>query len=194
MDESYSNQKIRLISGESVYKEQAELVGFCHNSQHPGFLIKSIVKRKQCLEKKCSHFEPFPDLPFWTAQEKKAQSKAEQKEEKKRSKLEQKARRAQTLSLLQEVMAYANWLIEAYEVPMLITGVSRTVMKDGKEMLIINYATKKAKDDSESFRDFGNMIGQHFQRLTEMRHTRMPDGSFATIDTFERYMKNRTGD
>ena len=194
MDESYSNQKIRLISGESIYKEQAELVGFCHNTRHPGFLIKSIVKRKQCVEKNCSYLEPFSEQPFWTAQTKRVQSKALQKEEKKQSKQERKVRREKALSLLREVMDYANWLIEAYEVPMVITGVSRTVTKNKTEKLIVNYVTDNAENDSLRFREFGTMIGQQFHRCAEMRHTRMPDGRFATVEEFEQSMKKRTGE
>ncbi len=188
MGASYSKQKIRLISGESVYREQAELVGFCHSKQHPGFLVKSIVKRKGCLEKHCSRLEPFPEQPFWISQKAKAQTRAQQKEEKKQALLERKQRQAQTLSLLQEIMSYANWLIDAYSVPLLITGVSLTKQDSGEEKLIVNYVTDQAVNDSPSFCDFEAMIGQRFQKPAELRHTRMPDGRLATTGEFEAYL------
>ena len=193
MGEPYSNQKIRLITGESIYRETANLVGRCNNLQHPGFLIKSIIKRKQCLEKNCKHFEAFWEEPYWSGVKDREKQKAQKREEKKLALQQRRERQAQTLSLLEETMAFATWLSEAYDEPFVVTGVARISQASAAQKLIVNYVTDVALDDSDRYRAFGEMIAAHFQMQTELRHTRLPDGRYATMEDCRCYQKNRTG-
>lgn len=193
MGKVYSNQRIRLITGESVYRETADLVGRCNNSQHPGYLVKSILKRKRCIEKSCKHFEAFWGEPFWAQQKSLEQQKKKNKEEKKLAQLQRKERKAQTLSLLEEVMTFVNWLVEAYEVPLIVTGVAQVRQTAQTPGLIVNYVTESASDDADQYRDFAEMISVRFQLDTALRHTRLPDGRYATIEDVRGYTAKRTG-
>ena len=181
MEESYSNRIIKLVTGETVYQETVAIVGYCHSSLHPGHLTKSILKHKQCLEKHCDRLEKFEDCSFWENRQKHLDKKQTTKREKKQAKLLRAQQQAQTLGLLAQVMAFSNRMVEAYDLPIVLTGVAKAREPNGSGKLIINFVSAQPVRDNWKYRDLGKLISEQFHLNAEMRHTRMPSGSYATI-------------
>lgn len=40
------------------------VVGYCHYAEHEGLVVESDFKEHRCLEKNCSHFQPFTSYPY----------------------------------------------------------------------------------------------------------------------------------
>lgn len=182
MEEAYSNRVIKLVTGETVYRETVAVVGYCHSSLHPGYLTKSILKHKQCLEKHCDRLERFEDCSFWKNRQKHLDKRRMAKQEKKQAKLQRTQQQEETLDLLADVMAFSSQMVKAYDFPIVLTGVAKAREPDGTGKLIVNFVSAQPIRDDWKFRDLGELVSERFHMYVQLRHTRKPNGEYATTE------------
>ena len=59
----------RYFAGTNEHNHQVlidshNVVGYCHYAEHEGLLEVKDFKEHRCLQKQCSHFQPFPYYPY----------------------------------------------------------------------------------------------------------------------------------
>jgi len=123
-----------------VYVKNANIVGYCHLQQHPGYVTRTVLQTHRCVQKKCSFLEKYTECPYWRSREgylerKKSEQLMQkivlEKEEQEREEVKEKAR--QVANLYEEV---------------LITSV--LLKSDAKEYLIF-YVSPNKTDDSKKY-------------------------------------------
>ena len=61
-----------MANNKAYYKGQPKRensIGYCHYSQHLGYVNDNIIKKHQCLEKQCKYLERYEDNIYWCRRE-----------------------------------------------------------------------------------------------------------------------------
>jgi hypothetical protein len=80
---------VYLING--AYAKAENIIGYCHNATHWGWLSKNLLKKHQCLEKECPFFEQA-NAGYWENVEKQKTLVAERRKASKIAKQERAER------------------------------------------------------------------------------------------------------
>ena len=100
--------RVRLLGGKVCFLERKNVIGCCHYMLHPGKLTKPLLRKHNCLEKKCPFLEKYEDRPFWTAYKRAQLAKSEARQQKQIKKAHERSEAAQLQRLRDSFQGYAN--------------------------------------------------------------------------------------
>ena len=164
----------RLLGGAVIPIRRGNILGYCHNVNHPVKLTKTLLAEHQCLAKACPLLEKY-DVPFWAAQERKLLAK----EKARRQKREKKARaqaEATTLTVLRDELQKCA---DAAGKEVDVIRVERLNWHTYK----VFYVSDHAYDDWHRFRAFLTAARSKYGRVI-LRHIRGEDGHYVTSEEY----------
>ena len=75
---------------------------------HPGKLTKQLLRKHNCLEKRCPFLEKYEDTPFWAAYNRSQLAKSEARQQKQIKKARERSEAAQLQRLRDSFQRYAD--------------------------------------------------------------------------------------
>ncbi len=162
--------KLKLISGEYLLVKTDSVVGYCHCSEHRGYITKKYLKTHDCVRKGCHYFEKR-DNPYWTNIEQKKAAEQRKKENARRLKDEEEAKRLRWIDTAQKTA-------DAMRYGLIVTNVKKIPRK---KRYVLFYVSYYPKDDWYRFIDLARCFGEELGGRVELRHAKNADGSYATI-------------
>lgn len=167
----------RLLGDKWIEITNVKIVGYCHNSIHPGKLTRKIMEEHDCVGKNCKFFEKYAESTYWAAEE----DRKRQKEH--RKKMQQIAKKA--VRKLEEELAELKDLFQSYADD---AGYSMLIVRLEKERpnrYRVFYVSDNLFADGNRFPDFLAAIKFFFPRYSiRLRHIKNVDGRFVTIDEY----------
>ena len=124
----------RLCKGSNV-------VGYCHNRDHKGYISKTILKTHNCINKKCFYFEEV-NPKYW-------EQRLKQKVYKQNKRMEIKNKEAKKENTLQ----YIRDIFKAFD------NIYITAVHKEKQQLIITYIYEEYVDLTDAI----NILHQNFK-------------------------------
>ena len=176
------HRKVMLVDGNTAVVRNYTIAGKCHNCAHEGYLTGNLMKKHNCLEKKCWHFEKFADSPYWVHIENK---RIQDEKEKAKSRAKAQLKRARILKAEQRgnsIKETAEGYIKKYKLPILITRVAAVDSEDSKSNYIINYVSDDLYNDWYEYRDLSSWLSLQYRTKIFLKHLKLPDGRYASID------------
>ncbi|MBQ8133502.1 MAG: hypothetical protein IJ192_03705 [Clostridia bacterium] len=163
--------EVKLVGGEYFFTLQKNIVGYCHFSEHKGYITKNILKNRKCAKKGCYYFEKYADNPYWLAIQRIEAAEKRQKEAAKQIKKKNEDKQEQLIETVQKIA-------DDFGYHMKVLRVSKNPCK--KEYIVF-YISDNSYDDWYKFiniaRKFGAVIGCRI----ELRHAKDANGHYATI-------------
>ena len=106
----------RLMTGDTAFVGESNIVGYCHFSEHKGQMTKTLVQSHNCFKKECHYLEKYKDSPYWQALETQREAEIRKKETAKRLKAEEMERQAQWCSTAQKAADENGFKLKVTEV------------------------------------------------------------------------------
>lgn len=164
-----------------TYVAPETIVGYCHCNTHTGYVEKDIMKKHDCLGKKCEFFEKFNDFPYWIAKQKEEQLKKERRLKKKIKTIMEADDARRLTGIVEDAVRHLQY-------PIVITRVAP--VREKNNTYIINYVSDNAKNDWYEYKDLiAHVFGRH-RACYVLKHTKRPDGKYATICDWQKIKKN----
>lgn len=167
-DEEYIS--MRLITGAVSTIKKSNLVGFCYCDTHKGWLTKEIIRKHECIEKKCPFLKKC-NPEYWEALARNAEAKQQEKAVRKQKKQEQKATVQAWIQQAQETSENMKLYLKIYN-----------VRQEAKpDTVTVFYTSYFDRDDSRSYPQYNKYLGRLWEKNVILRHIKNPDGSYAVL-------------
>lgn len=170
-------RNVQLIGGAYAKVDTHSIVGYCHNNDHKGFLTISIMNEHECIQKKCHYFEKFLDYPFWQKRQRKEQLRQLEKEKANRRKENQKLAQKNLERKNSTLLSQANELISKFG----YENIKIISIHTDKNSGVIFYISDKNENDWYEYRELAFSMSRIFNKKFILKHAKLPDGSFATM-------------
>lgn len=176
------HRKVLLVDGNTTVVRNDTIAGKCHNSTHEGYLTGNLMKKHQCLEKQCWHFEKFENSPYWIhiknkqIQDEKAKAKWRAEVQQKRERVAKVERKSNSIKETAENYVRDN------DFPIIITRVAAVDVEDKKSNYIINYVSDDCYNDWYEYRDLAFCLSMQFSVKIFLKHLKLPNGRYASIN------------
>lgn len=169
----YEVVRTRLITDSVIDLKRKNIVGWCHNSMHPGTVDKKICMSHDCLGKQCFYFEQNPVSSYIISLNEKKKNREKVREEKKKKHSE-----ANELVTMQK--EWQNYL-DSVESDMQIVRLEKVAPKE----YTLFYVSNNRFYDVNCFPEFTGMIKTLYPRVwVNLRHIRDLNGYFVTREEF----------
>lgn len=153
------------------------IVGFCHCKVHTGHLLKSTMKKHECISKQCPFFHKFEDYPYWVGKENR-----KKEIEKQKKKLQyQNNMKIHFQRRFENVRRIAQNAIDVRGLPLVVTSVA--LQKPNK--YILNYVSNESKDDSDEYSKLIDKLNQIGIGKFYLKHIKNINGYYATIAEYK---------
>lgn len=189
IDVKGKNLNLRLVELGLKEVSSYKIVGFCHFRYHRGFLTKHILIKHKCVNKHCPSLEKFKDYPYWKKLERKRQKdNLHLSEEKKQKKFNNMLEAAIEKASLDESADSLNDVKLEVQLACLKMGYNIMITKvlpfrfGDIDCYIVNYASKNKCDDKDRYFKLEVRLKQTLEKSVYLKHIKLPDGKFATID------------
>lgn len=167
----------RLLGDQKIEIANVNLVGFCHNTIHPGNLTRKILEEHDCIGKNCRFFEKYEYSNYWIAEANRCKQKEKRKQVQSAKKQAEKKRQKELEDLKMRFQSYAD--NAGYQ--MLIVRLEKEMPNSYK----IFYVSDNPFADGNRFPNFLASIKHFFPRaFITLRHIKDTDGHFVTITEF----------
>ena len=170
-------RRVRLLGGSLTKVDKNAIIGYCHNDIHKGYISVSLLNEHDCVGKQCTFFHKFEESPYWIRKSRKeeadkiAKEKAARRKENRRAAEENLARKnANMVSRAKEIAKSHGF--DKFEIISI-----HTVKTSG----VIFYISDKNENDWYEYRELAFWMNKIFNKKFELRHAKLPDGSYATI-------------
>ena len=182
---------VRLAEGGKRTMLKENIVGYCPYSLHKGYLTKNLLKKHQCVDKRCAYLRKC-NPTFWDRLD-----DIETKKSKiKRSKEKSAATRLNEANRLKNLTLAAKELCEDNGFGILVTQVIKgtTPSQQAKEFkqtknveypYIINYVSDCKQSDEYKYVKLCVLMRQKFRNYFELRHTKFPNGDYVSIREYK---------
>ena len=170
--------RVRLLGGKLCLLERKNVIGCCHYMLHPGKLTKQLLRKHNCLEKKCPFLEKYEDTPFWVAYKRAQLAKSEARQQKQIKKAQERSKAAQLQSLRDSFQSCAD-----------ATGSEITVVRVeplNRHTYRAFYVSDNTFPDWNQFPAFVNAVERAYpDHRVSLRRIVDLDGHFVTRDEYD---------
>ena len=177
---------VTLIDCKRKTLSMKEIVGYCYNMRHTGYLTVALMNSHDCIGKKCPFFERFEDYPYWVKEANRSKEK-ERKRQKREDELDMQRKQEQKLSRLHST---AQEIARESGFPIIITRVTQSSSGRRPEY-IVNYVSDARYNDYHPYFDLAIQLSQIERGRYVLRHVKLPDGRYATIEDWEDRPENK---
>ena len=175
--------------GFQEFKRTSAIAGFCHCLIHTGYLTINAMERHDCINKDCVFFEKFNDFPYWLNEQRKEQERLKNRKIKEKKKQRQERHQSALQEKTDKIFKAAETIAREYEYPIVITRVAPLKDERNNYKYIINYVSNYPGNDWYEYHTLAFILGYHYGGFYILRHTKKPNGEYATISDGE----NREG-
>lgn len=178
------------INSVRIKKYDPQVVGYCNNNTHKGFLTRHDINEHQCKTKECPFLRKNPfNKEYWENYTEKQEREEERRERRRKAQREFKAFGDAIKEKHESIIRRGNvWLQEnGYGGIVEVTGI-RFDKKEG--MVVVTYVSDRKLDRLE-FADIYSYLRVQVGRATWLTRVKRQNGEFATLEEWHNSEKYR---
>ena len=178
--------KIHLINGEVSFVNVKNIVGFCNSITHRGYLTAALLKKHDCLNRKCSNFQKFSDFPYWVNRDLEEANKLKHKEDV-NDKNKQKEKRSESIETkCATLLKTSQNIARKLGYPIKIVRVAPQRRANNDYTYIINYVSDFPFNDWYEYIQIVKDLSAFHRCRYYLRRLKLPNGRFAIISDIEK--------
>lgn len=169
------------INSERYKKYDSNIVGYCGNNTHKGFLTRHDINEHQCKAKECPYLRKNPiNKEYWEKYAEKQEKEEERRERRRKAQREYKAFGDAIKEKHDSIIRRGNlWLQEnGYGSLVEITGIRY----DKKERIVVVTYVSDRRLDRLEFANVYSYLRVQIGRATWLTRVKNGNGEFATLE------------
>ena len=161
--------EVKLLTGDTETVSNKNVIGYCHFSEHKGYVTRNLLKSHKCDTKSCHYLEKYEDNSYWAAIDQIKVAECRKKETARRLRQEKEKLQKEWVATAQNIANDYGYKVKVIEI--------RKVPK--KKKYILFYISKISDNDCYRYVNLAKDFGASLNGKVELRHIIDIKGNYA---------------